>query len=113
MAVINKLLQCKCPKCGEGKIFQYDGNIFLLKAPVMHEQCPVCEYRFEKEPGYFIGSLYVSYGLAVGELMVLFAILYFLLSFYALMVAMLLSLVLLTFINFRYARTIWIYIFQY
>jgi hypothetical protein len=27
----------------------------------MNERCPVCGLRFEREPGYFLGALYVSY----------------------------------------------------
>ena len=27
----------------------------------MHETCPVCDHRFEREPGYFVGAMYVSY----------------------------------------------------
>jgi hypothetical protein len=28
--------------------------------------CPVCGYRFEREPGYFIGSIYFNYGVTAG-----------------------------------------------
>jgi hypothetical protein len=38
-----------------------------VKFPVMHEKCDVCGIRFEKEPGFFYGSMYVSYGLGVWE----------------------------------------------
>jgi hypothetical protein len=31
----------------------------------MHEQCPVCGLRFEREPGYFTGAMYLSYGVAI------------------------------------------------
>ncbi len=40
----------------------------------MHERCPVCDLRFEREQGYFLGAMYVSYalGLAVlGSLVIL------------------------------------------
>jgi hypothetical protein len=30
----------------------------------MHPTCPACGLRYEREPGYFIGSLYISYALA-------------------------------------------------
>lgn len=79
----------------------------------MHTHCPDCGYRFEKEPGYFIGSLYVSYALAVAEMLALFIGAYFFLSVNAILAMILIALVLLSFFNFRNARTIWIYIFQY
>jgi hypothetical protein len=31
----------------------------------MHEQCPVCRLSFEREPGYFTGAMYLSYGVAI------------------------------------------------
>jgi len=32
----------------------------------MHDRCPVCGLHFNREPGYFLGAMYISYGLAVG-----------------------------------------------
>jgi uncharacterized protein DUF983 len=29
----------------------------------MNPTCPVCGHRFEREPGFFQGAMYVSYGL--------------------------------------------------
>jgi hypothetical protein len=31
----------------------------------MHECCPVCGLKFEREAGYFLGAMYISYGLAL------------------------------------------------
>ncbi len=31
----------------------------------MHDECPSCGLRFNREPGYFLGAMYVSYGLAL------------------------------------------------
>ena len=27
----------------------------------MHEKCPVCGLKYEREPGYFLGAMYFSY----------------------------------------------------
>jgi len=113
MSDFKHIVQGKCPKCREGKIFASNGNIFLLRAPQMNERCAVCNYKFEKEPGYFIGSLYVSYGLAVLEMILLFIPTYIFFSFEVIFAVLISALVLLSFFNFRYARIIWIYIFQY
>jgi uncharacterized protein (DUF983 family) len=102
----------KCPKCSKGNIFLNSGNMSKLKMPEMHANCPVCNYKFEKEPGYFLGSMYVSYALAVAELMAIFIALVYFLNLYLIMVIMLVVLLLLSFFNFRYSRIIWIYIFQ-
>jgi len=45
-----------------GKIFR--GS--LLRAfPKMHERCPVCDLKFEREEGYFLGAMYIGYGIGV------------------------------------------------
>jgi hypothetical protein len=31
----------------------------------MYDRCPACGLRFEREPGYFLGAMYISYGLGV------------------------------------------------
>jgi heme/copper-type cytochrome/quinol oxidase subunit 4 len=31
----------------------------------MHDRCPVCGLVFLRESGYFLGAMYVSYGLGV------------------------------------------------
>ncbi len=36
----------------------------------MHTHCPVCELRFEIEPGFFIGAMYVSYGFILSIILV-------------------------------------------
>ena len=31
----------------------------------MYEQCSVCNLKYEREPGYFLGAMYISYALAL------------------------------------------------
>jgi hypothetical protein len=31
----------------------------------MYERCPLCDLKFERESGYFLGAMYISYGLGV------------------------------------------------
>lgn len=107
------LIKGKCPKCKKGDIFKDKGNVFLLHAPKMHPRCESCDYKFEKESGYFIGSLYVSYALAVLEMLILFMCIYSFLSIPYILASILLALVVFSFFNFRYARIIWIWIFHY
>ncbi len=51
-----------CPRCRRGRIFQ--GPIYF-GFPRMNTACPACGLRFAREPGYFLGAMYISYGLAV------------------------------------------------
>jgi hypothetical protein len=65
----------KCPNCGQARVFKKPGGLF--KMPQMHEQCPVCHYKFYREPGYFLGAMYISYGIAVLMGILTYLILYF------------------------------------
>ena len=47
----------RCPRCLEGPVF---ATLFR-----MHVQCPACGLLFEREPGYFTGAMYLSYGVAL------------------------------------------------
>jgi uncharacterized protein (DUF983 family) len=46
-----------CPVCRSAPIFAGRWR--------MNEICPACHTRFEKAPGYFVGAMYISYGLAM------------------------------------------------
>ena len=37
----------------------------------MYERCPSCGLKFEREPGYFLGAMYIGYGLGIGTIVVL------------------------------------------
>ena len=37
----------------------------------MHERCRACGLKFEREDGYFLGAMYIGYGLGVGAIAVL------------------------------------------
>ena len=62
LSTVGDILQQRCPRCRSGSIFRH--SIFL-GFPKMHERCPVCDLKFDREPGYFLGAMYVSYGLGI------------------------------------------------
>ena len=113
MATVASALKGKCPKCEKGDIFREKGNILLLKVPKMNEHCEVCGYKFDKEPGYFLGAMYVSYGLTILEMLVLFLATFWYVPLAAFFAIILGALVLFSFFNFRLARVIWINLFPY
>lgn len=73
LATLGSILRQRCPRCRTGNIFRY--SVFR-GFPKMHEYCPVCDLKFEREPGYFLGAMYVSYGLGIGIIAVFAAILW-------------------------------------
>ena len=50
-------LRLKCPRCRDGDMF---ANLFK-----MHLDCSNCGFKFEREPGYFVGAMYINYGATV------------------------------------------------
>jgi len=40
----------------------------------MHLRCPVCDLLFDREPGYFLGAMYISYAVGMGVVAVLSAV---------------------------------------
>ena len=40
----------------------------------MYERCPVCGLKFEREQGYFLGAMYIGYGLGIITIAVLSAL---------------------------------------
>lgn len=107
------ILTEKCPKCGKGKVFENSGNVFLFKMPKMHDHCPNCGHGFHKETGYFFGAMYVSYAIAVAEMVAVFVIAQFFTESFGVMVGLiaLMSILLSTF-NYRFSRMLWIYMFD-
>ena len=37
----------------------------------MNDSCPTCSLHFNREPGYFLGAMYISYGLALAFIFIL------------------------------------------
>ncbi len=79
----------------------------------MHESCPVCGHRFEREPGYFLGAMYVSYAIAVALYLLLAGLVHLLLPGLSetgvLAAAMPLFLPFVPLL-FRYSRVIWMHL---
>jgi uncharacterized protein (DUF983 family) len=73
VATLRDILQQRCPRCRSGKIFHH--SVFL-SFPKMYERCSVCSLRFEREQGYFLGAMYISYGLALLIIALIAAILW-------------------------------------
>ena len=78
MSKLVSLLKEKCPNCGRGDVFKDKGNVFLLRLPKMHDKCQVCNYYFDREPGYYWGAMYFSYAFAIAEAIGVYILCWFL-----------------------------------
>ncbi|MBO0780738.1 MAG: DUF983 domain-containing protein [Ktedonobacteraceae bacterium] len=52
MTLLMRALRLRCPVCGRGKLFHH---VFT-----MYERCPVCDYRYEREEGYFSSAMAIN-----------------------------------------------------
>src|SRR5260370_33084347 len=72
-STVSDILHQRCPRCRSGKIFHHSVFVGL---PKMYERCPVCNLRFEREEGYFLGAMYISYGLGLSIIALIAALLW-------------------------------------
>lgn len=106
------VLKGKCPKCEKGDVFESKGNVFLFKMPKMRRRCPECSHFFESEPGFFTGAMYVSYALALPEIVALYFVVNLMVgNTIVIFSLMALGILLLSITNYRYSRIIWMYLF--
>lgn len=113
MSSVFSMFKGKCPSCESENVFHSKGNLMLFKIPKMEDRCKKCNYKLNKETGFFTGAMYVCYGLVVAELIVLYLVLsaIFELSLLQKYIGLVLAVFLVSSFNFRFSRIIWIYIF--
>jgi uncharacterized protein (DUF983 family) len=70
------IVNFKCPQCHEGDFFiSHPYKLQTMGKP--HEYCSECGLKFAKEPGFYFGAMYVSYGFGVA-LFVAVVVIYYL-----------------------------------
>lgn len=107
------LAQLRCPRCHEGHLFTYSA-LNVTKFALMPEQCPVCGQTFEPEPGFYFGSMYITFAFNVATTLVLGVFIYYLLGnpdTWVYVVAVTVVTVLLTPVILRYSRALMLYLF--
>ncbi|TDB64512.1 DUF983 domain-containing protein [Arundinibacter roseus] len=110
---VYSILTNTCPKCNEGSYFVTNNPYNLKKFDKLNESCEFCQESFKREPGFYIGAMYVSYALSVALTVASFVVFVVTLDMdinYVL-AALLPTIIILLPILFRTARIIWINIF--
>jgi len=107
------ILSMQCPRCYEGALFTQQSVFPLSQLHKMPDHCPSCGLKFNPEPGFYTGAMYVSYGLSVGLFILSFFTLYIGFKVHVMTFLMTygLSLLLLSPFLFRYSRTLYIHLF--
>lgn len=106
------ILHEKCPNCNKSYVYYPTKSIFHI--PKMKVKCDCCSYKFDREPGYFLGAMYISYAIAVFLGIVTFVLLYFLfpnLSFNWIIAILAFVMIATAKKNYKLSRIIYIHIF--
>jgi len=100
--LLGRALRLRCPLCGQGKLFR--GWL------TMHRECPNCGVKFEREPGFFLGSIYINYGLTSLIVAIAYPVLLFggFVAETPLLIGSLVFVVVFSLLIFPWARSLWL-----
>ncbi|SHM98174.1 Protein of unknown function [Flavobacterium pectinovorum] len=62
---LNSILTGSCPKCQKESMYLDKNPLHLTKVLKMNDHCSHCGLKYQIEPSFFYGAMYVSYGLNV------------------------------------------------
>lgn len=107
--------EARCPQCREGKMFKYP-FWRVDKFSEMNSNCPVCGLKYEVEPGFWFGAMFVSYANTIAMLVILGVSIFYLFNdppvLYYIIPVTLVSLLTVPF-NFRISRVVFLYLFGF
>ena len=106
------ILNERCPNCRKSAVYYPTKSISHM--PEMKVKCDNCNYKFDREPGYFLGAMYISYAIAVFLGITTFVLLYFLfpnLSFNWIITILAFVMIIAAKKNYKLSRIIYIHIF--
>ena len=108
--LLASIFTMRCPKCRQSALYKSSifGGIYN-----MHKNCPNCNQRYEIEPGFFWGAMYIGYGLSSAYMLIGTVICIFLLGISP-MRSVFVTAILGLFIfpmTARLARSIWVHIY--
>ena len=73
---LNSILTGSCPRCQNESMYLDKNPLHFSKLIKMNEKCSHCGLRYEIEPSFFYGAMYVSYGLNVALSIAVFIVSY-------------------------------------
>lgn len=107
------ILSMKCPRCNEGDLFTNRTIFPLSQLHSMPDRCTSCGLKFNPEPGFYTGAMYVSYAINIALFISSFFVLYIGLKInvVSFLVGYGITLLVLSPYIFRYSRTLFIHLF--
>jgi uncharacterized protein (DUF983 family) len=74
------ILRMRCPRCHEEPLFESRSAYSWSKMATMPKHCSHCGQKYELEPSFYYGAMYVSYGYTVAIFVAVFIITKFVLG---------------------------------
>ena len=110
---LNSILTGSCPKCQKESMYEDKNPLHLSKVLKMNENCSHCGFKYQIEPSFFYGAMYVSYGLnvAVGIAAFIVSFVFFGANIEQSFIAIIVTLVLLFPFVLRLSRNLYINMF--
>lgn len=103
----------KCPQCHHESMYETGYTYKFSKIINMNEKCSNCGLKYQIEPSFFFGAMYVNYGVSVAFAVATFVIVKLLLNFsieQTILAIIIINLIFYPFI-LRISRNIWINFF--
>ena len=110
---LNSILTGSCPRCQNESMYLDKNPLHFSKILKMNEKCSHCGLKYQIEPSFFYGAMYVSYGLNVALSIAAFIVSYLIFksSLKVAFIAILISNVVLFPFVLRWSRNIYINMF--
>ena len=110
---LNSILTGSCPRCQNESMYLDKNPLHFSKMLKMNEKCSHCGLKYQIEPSFFYGAMYVSYGLNVALGVAAFVISYLIFnsSIKTAFIAIIISNVILFPFVLRWSRNIYINMF--
>ena len=110
---INSILTGSCPRCQKESMYLDKNLLHFSKLLKMNNNCSHCGLKYQIEPAFFYGAMYVSYGLNVALMIAVFLISFFVFNarFTGTFISIIITLVILFPIIVRLSRNIYINMF--
>jgi uncharacterized protein (DUF983 family) len=102
-----------CPRCHKGNVFKNNNPYSFNNGLTMLDSCSECNLKYEREPGFFYGALYVSYAFMSGIFIIWFVadLLWIHMDSVKLAMVVMVSMLLLFPVVYRSARILWLNFF--
>ena len=110
---LNSILTGSCPKCQEESMYVVKNPYKLNTIYKMNQNCSHCNLKYEIEPSFFYGAMYVSYGLnvAIGIAAFIISFVFFSASLKTSFISIIIAIILSFPFVLRWSRNIYINMF--